>query len=145
MSRISLSFASGNYDRLRALEDGRVRPEGIDLNVISLPVEEIFFRQLTFAEFDVSEMSLSSYVLTLERAAPPFVALPVFPSRYFRHQTMFVNAQSGIATPGDLKGRRVGVPEYQITAGVWQRGMLQDDYGVRPQDMVFFTGGVESG
>lgn len=143
MTRLRLSFAANSYDRLRGLEDGRVQPEGIDLTFIPLPVEETFFRQLTYREFDVSEMSLSSYVLTLGRDNPPFVALPVFPSRYFRHQTMFVNARSGITSPEDLRGKRVGVPEYQITAGVWQRGMLQDDFGVRPADMAFFSGGVE--
>jgi len=144
LTRLHLSFAASNYDRFRALEDGRVKPEGIDLNFIPLPVEETFFRQLKFHEFDVCEMSLSSYVLTLSQAAPPpFRALPVFPSRYFRHQTMFVNTRCGVESPSDLKGRKVGVPEYQITAGVWQRGMLQDEYGVHPQDIRFFSGGVE--
>lgn len=132
-----------NYDRLRSLQDGTVQPEGIELNFVPLPVEETFFRQLAFKEFDVSEMSMSSYVLTLNQERPPFVALPAFPSRYFRHQTMFVNRNSGITTPEDLKGKRVGVPEYQITAGVWQRGMLRDEYGVHPRDMKFFSGGVE--
>jgi len=143
LARLPLSFASVSYDRFRAIEDGRVQPEGIDLNFIPLPVEETFYRQLAFSEFDVSEMSLSSFVLTLNQETPPFVAIPVFPSRYFRHQTMFVNGNSGITAPEDLKGKRVGVPEYQITAGVWQRGMLQDEYGVQPRDMKFFSGGVE--
>ena len=143
MTRVPLSFASVSYDRFRALEDGRVQPEGIDLNFVPLPVEETFFRQLAFQEFDVSEMSMSSYVLTLNQESPPFVALPAFPSRYFRHQTMFVNENSGITAPEDLRGKCVGVPEYQITAGVWQRGMLQDEYGVHPRDMKFFSGGVE--
>ncbi|KRE40798.1 hypothetical protein [Knoellia sp. Soil729] len=143
MSSLPLTFASVNYDRFRALEDHRVLPEGIDLNFLSLPVEETFFRQLSFREFDISEMSMSSYVLTLNRENPPFVALPAFPSRYFRHQTMFVNDRGGISNPQDLKGKRVGVPEYQITAGVWQRGMLRDEYGVHPRDMEFFSGGVE--
>ena len=143
MTRVPLSFASVSYDRFRALEDRRVQPEGIDLNFVPLPVEETFFRQLAFQEFDVSEMSMSSYVLTLNQESPPFVALPAFPSRYFRHQTMFVNENSGITAPEDLRGKCVGVPEYQITAGVWQRGMLQDEYGVHPRDMKFFSGGVE--
>ena len=96
-----------NYDRLRSLQDGTVQPEGIELNFVPLPVEETFFRQLAFKEFDVSEMSMSSYVLTLNQERPPFVALPAFPSRYFRHQTMFVNRNSGITTPEDLKGKRI--------------------------------------
>lgn len=143
MTRLQLSFAASSYDRLCALENGRIRPEGIDINYITLPVEETFFRQLKFQEFDVCEMSLSSYVLTLNQEPSPFVALPAFPSRYFRHQTMFVNAASGIESAKDLKGKKVGVPEYQITAGVWQRGMLQDQYGVHPNDMSFYSGGVD--
>lgn len=143
MTKLQVALAAVNYDRLRALEDGRIQPEGIDLNFLPLPVEETFYRQLMYQEFDVSEMSLSSYILTLNEPDPPFIALPVFPSRYFRHQTMFVNSKSGIEKPADLKGKRVGVPEYQITAGVWQRGMLHDEYGVRPEDMTFYSGGVE--
>lgn len=140
--KLNLTLAATDYDRLRALQDGRVRPEGIDITYLTLPVEEIFHRQIMHREFDLSEMSLSSYVLTLEQGAP-FVAVPAFPSRYFRHQSMFVNRASGIATPEDLRGKRVGLPEYQITAGVWQRGMLEDEYGVAVEDMRFFTGGVE--
>ncbi len=144
MTRTQLTLAATNYDRLRALQDGTVVPEGIDLNFLALPVEEIFYRQLKHREFDVSELSLSSYVLTLEQDDPPFIAIPVFPSRYFRHQSIFVNADSGIRVPADLAGKRVGVPEYQMTAAVWQRGFLEDDYGVRFQEMHYFTGGMES-
>jgi 4,5-dihydroxyphthalate decarboxylase len=144
MSLLPLTIGAVNSDRFRALEDGEVKPEGIDLNFLALPVEEIFYRQLMFAEFDVSEMSLSSYVLTLNQEEPPFIAIPVFPSRYFRHQSMFINERSGIRTPADLKGKKIGLPEYQITAGVWQRGILEDDYGVSPWDVRYFTGGVDA-
>ena len=144
MSLLPLTLAAVNSDRFRALENGEVRAEGIDINFISLPVEEIFYRQLKFEEFDISEMSLSSYVLTLDQDDPPFVAIPVFPSRYFRHQSMFINKRSGIRSPADLAGKRIGIPEYQITAAVWQRGILEDDYGVAPRDVKYFTGGVES-
>lgn len=144
MSLLPLTFAALNYDRFRAMQDGRVRPEGIDLNFIPLQVEETFYRQLKYEEFDAAEMSLSSYVLTLNQERPPFVAIPVFPSRYFRHQTMFVNRRSGIENVEDLIGKRVGLPEYQITAGVWQRGMLGDRYGVPLEDMKYYTGGVET-
>lgn len=143
LSDLRLTMAAVDYDRFRALQSGAVKPEGIDLNLVPMGVEEIFYRQMKFAEFDVSEMSLSSYVLALGRGTFPYVALPVFPSRYFRHQTMFVRADAGIERPEDLAGRRVGVPEYQITAGVWQRGILQDDHGVAPRDIVWFSGGVE--
>lgn len=143
MRRLGLTLACWDYDRIRALQDGRVRPEGIDLTILPLPVEETFYRQLRYAEFDVSEMSLSSYLLTMNAPDPPFVALPVFPSRSFRHQSMYVNTRSGIASPADLAGRRVGCPEYQLTAVVWQRGLLADDYGVEPASMRYFTGAVE--
>ncbi len=143
MSDLRLTMAAVNYDRFRALQDGRVKPEGIDLEILPMEVEEIFYRQAKYAEFDVSEMSLSTYVLSMGRESFPYVAIPVFPSRYFRHQTMFVNASSGIASPADLPGKRVGVPEYQITAGVWQRGILADEHGIAPSDIVWSSGGVE--
>jgi 4,5-dihydroxyphthalate decarboxylase len=143
MSRLPLSFACSNYDRTRALQDGRVCPEGIDLNYLPLPVEETFYRQLRHQEFDVSEMSLSSYLLTLNQSEPPFVALPVFPSRYFRHQSIYVNTDSGIEVPADLAGKRIGTPEFQMTAGVWQRGILADDFGVPVDSPTYWTGAIE--
>lgn len=143
MSLLPLTMAAVNYDRFRALQEGVVTPEGIDLEILPMAVEEIFWRQAKYAEFDVSEMSLSTYVLSFERDDFPYVALPVFPSRYFRHQTMFIRQGAGIESPSDLKGKRIGVPEYQITAGVWQRGILADDYGVRPEDVTWFSGGVD--
>ncbi|MEV0621578.1 ABC transporter substrate-binding protein [Nonomuraea sp. NPDC050404] len=143
MSELSLSFACWDYDRTRALREGRVRPEGIDLNHLTLPVEETFYRQLRHREFDVSEMSLSSYVLTLGDPEPPFVALPVFPSRFFRHQSIYVNARSGVERPQDLAGKRVGVPEYQMTAAVWQRGILAEHHGLPVESVTYWTGGLE--
>jgi 4,5-dihydroxyphthalate decarboxylase len=140
---LSLTFACESYDRIRALQDGRVRPEGIDLNILALPVEETFYRQARYREFDVSEMSLSSFLLTLDADEPPFVALPVFPSRMFRHQSIYVNRDNGISAPADLIGRRVGVPEYQLTAVVWQRGILAEHYGVPVESVRYFTGGME--
>jgi 4,5-dihydroxyphthalate decarboxylase len=126
---------------MRGLQDGRVQPEGIDLTFLSLPVEETFYRQLRHQEFDVSEMSLSSYLLTLDWPEPPFVALPVFPSRFFRHQSIYVT--DAVRTPADLAGKRVGTPEYQMTAGVWQRGILAEEYGVPVESVRYFTGGIE--
>lgn len=143
MAPVNLSFACWDYDRTRALQDGRVRPEGVELTCLFLPVEETFYRQLRHHEFDVSEMSLSSYLLTLSQPEPPFVALPVFPSRSFRHQSIYVNTANGISEPADLIGRRVGTPEFQLTAGVWQRGTLADEYGVPPESVQYFTGAVE--
>jgi 4,5-dihydroxyphthalate decarboxylase len=102
-----------------------------------------FFRQLKFQEFDVSELSLSSYVLTLNQENPPFIAIPVFPSRFFRHQNMYINTNSGISKPQDLKGKRIGIPEYQMTASVWQRGIMAEDFGVPITSVQFFTGAIE--
>jgi 4,5-dihydroxyphthalate decarboxylase len=143
MSKLKLTFACWDYDRTRALADGRVRPDGIELTYLNLPVEETFFRMLRYREFECCEMSLSSYVASLQRDDPPFIAIPVFPSRFFRHSCIFVSANSGIAKPADLKGKRVGVPEYQMTAPVWIRGILSDDYGVKVTDYEHFSGGEE--
>src|SRR3954465_7048600 len=143
MKKLPLSFACWDYDRTRALADGTVRPDGIDLTYLSLPVEETFFRMMRSREFDASEMSLSSYTASLNAAEPPFIAIPVFPSRFFRHSCIFVSTKSGIRKPDDLKGKRIGVPEYQMTAPVWIRGILSDDYGVKVTDMEHLSGGEE--
>jgi 4,5-dihydroxyphthalate decarboxylase len=143
VSKLRLTLACWDYDRTRALADGRVAPEGIDLNLLPLDVEETFFRMLRGREFDAAEMSLSSYCVSLLRDDPAFVAIPVFPSRFFRHGCIFVSTRSGIRQPADLIGRRIGVPEYQMTAPVWIRGLLADDYGVDPASVQYFTGGEE--
>ena len=129
-------------ERARLLE-GRVTVDGVDLNYLNLPVEETFFRMLRHREFDVAEMSLSSYTLSLFRENPPFIAIPVFPSRMFRHSCIYVHANSGIREPKDLIGKRVGSPEYQMTAPVWIRGILSDEYGVPVTSPSYFTGGEE--
>ncbi len=143
MERLRLTFACWDYDRTRALADGRVKAEGIDLVYLMQPVEETFFRMLRYREFDCSEMSLSSYVASLNSDNPPFIAIPAFPSRFFRHSCIFVSTRSGIRKAEELKGRRIGVPEYQMTAPVWIRGMLSDDYGVKVTDVEHLSGGEE--
>jgi 4,5-dihydroxyphthalate decarboxylase len=143
MSKLRLNLACWNYDRTRALADGLVRPDGIDLNYLNLEVEETFFRMLRNREFEVAEMSLSSYTVSLGMERPPFIAIPIFPSRFFRHSCIFVSAKSGIREPKDLIGRRMGVPEYQMTAPVWIRGILQDEYGVAPDAVEYWAGGEE--
>jgi 4,5-dihydroxyphthalate decarboxylase len=143
MPRLPLSLACWGYDRTSALADGSVRPDGIDLNFQVLDVEETFFRMLRYKEFDAAELSLSSYCVTLGRGGSDFIAIPVFPSRFFRHSCIFVSAKSKIREPRDLIGKRVGVPEYQMTAPVWIRGILQDEYGVDPSSVTYFTGGEE--
>jgi 4,5-dihydroxyphthalate decarboxylase len=143
MAKLRLTLSIWDYDRTRALADGSVRPEGIDLNVLELPVEETFFRMARFREFDVAEMSMSSYTVSLHREPQPFIAIPVFPSRFFRHSSIFISAKSGIQEPKDLIGRKIGTPEYQMTAPVWIRGILSDDYGVKPDSVEYWTGGEE--
>lgn len=143
MARLPLTLACWDYDRVRPLMDGTVRPEGIDLNLLPLVVEETFFRMLRHREFDASEMSLSSYVVSLGRPDRPFVAIPAFPSRAFRHSGIYVNAGAGIREPRDLMGRRVGSPEYQMTAPVWIRGILAEHHGVPPDSYTHVTGGEE--
>jgi 4,5-dihydroxyphthalate decarboxylase len=143
VAKLRLTLAIWDYDRTRALADGSVRPDGIELNVLELPVEETFFRMARRREFDVAELSMSSYTVSLHRDPQPFIAIPVFVSRYFRHSSIYISARSGIREPRDLKGKRIGTPEYQMTAPVWIRGILSDEYGVRPDSVEYWTGGEE--
>jgi hypothetical protein len=143
MTRLRLTLACGDYDRTRALEEGVIRPDGIDLTYLRLPVEETFFRMLRHQEFEVAEMSLSSYVVSLQRDPAPFVAIPVYTSRSFRHSSIYVNADAGITRPTDLAGRTVGTPEFQLTASVWIRGILAEQHGVPVESMTHLTGGQE--
>ena len=141
MAPLPLTLACGPYDRTRALADGRVPVEGTDLRYIALDPEEIFFRMLGHGEFDVSELSLSSYLLT-HLAGGPLIAIPVFPSRSFRHSGVYVREQSDVTRPEDLAGRTVGVAEYQLTANVWIRGILQEYHGVPARSVRYRTGGL---
>jgi 4,5-dihydroxyphthalate decarboxylase len=131
VARIALTMACGPYDRMEALAQGLVQPEGIDLRYLAIQSPpEIFARMIKTQSFDVAEMSLAHYSIMRTRGQFPFVAIPVFPSRLFRHGFIFVNRNAGIAEPRGLEGRRVGVQEYRQTAGVWIRGILQHEYGV---------------
>lgn len=136
--RRQITFACGDYDRTQPLIDGTVRPEGLELNWLTLPHHEIWTRMLNYYEFDASELSLSSYLIarTLGR---PLIAIPVFPARAFRHSCIFINARSGIREPRDLMGKRVGLAEFQQTATVWVRGILQHEYGVALEKVQWFT------
>lgn len=141
---LQLSISTGSYDRTAALRDGRVAIEGVDPVFIPLRVEEIFWRMLRHLEFDVSELSLAGYAVRVGRGINDLVAIPVFLSRSFRHNIIYVNADAGIDAPEQLAGKRVGVPEYQITAAVWARGLLEDEHGVRPEDIEWHQGGLET-
>jgi 4,5-dihydroxyphthalate decarboxylase len=140
---LRLTLACWDYDRTRAIMENRVRFDGIDLTYLNLVVEEIFFRQMRHHEFDVSEMSFSSYLVSKFQDPEPFIAIPIFPSRSFRHSGIYINANAGIRTPADLVGKRIGCAEYQLTANVWIRGILNDEYSVTPFSFTTFVGGLE--
>jgi 4,5-dihydroxyphthalate decarboxylase len=140
MNKLKLTLACGRYDRTQPLIDGRVEPEGVDLTFIPLRPGETFWRMLNHGEFDVSEMSLSSYTILRSEGDTRFIAIPVFPSRVFRHSAVYLRADSKIETPQDLKGKRIGVADYQMTAAVWVRGFLKSEYGVAPEDVTWVIG-----
>lgn len=140
--RLPITLACWDYDRTRALADGRVEPVGIELTYIPLGMPESFFRMLHHGEFHASEMSLSWYTRTVSSERRPFVAIPVFPSRMFRHSCIYVHAASGIDQPSDLIGKRVGCPEYQMTAAVWLKGILAEHYNVPVESVTYQTGGL---
>lgn len=145
MPTLTLDLGCGDYDIVRPIKDGTVRAEGMQINFITINrPPEVHWRMGVHQEFDAAEMSLGSFVAGKSRGDFPFVGIPAFVYRKFRHSCAYVNTRAGIESPIDLKGRRVGVPEWQMTATVWLRGFLQDDYGVRPSDMHWLTGGLES-
>jgi 4,5-dihydroxyphthalate decarboxylase len=140
MGKLRLTIAFWDYDRVRPLIDGTIQAQGIELApVISRP-SETFFRMLRHQEFEVSELSLSNYTMLRSRDDDTFMAIPVFPSRQFRHSCIYVNRNAGINEPRDLIGRRVGVPEYSMTAAVFARGFLLHEYGVEPETIEWFSG-----
>jgi 4,5-dihydroxyphthalate decarboxylase len=138
----NITIACWGYDRTKPVEDGRVKVEGCNVTFIDLEPEEMFHRALHFEEFDATELSFSNYLTLTARGNCPYVAIPVFPGRRFRHNGIYINKKSGIREPKDLKGRLVGSPEYQVTASVWIRGILEDEYGVKPSDVRWRVGGL---
>src|SRR5437588_11804163 len=142
MSLLNLSVAIGDYDRNRPLIDGTVKIDGVDPVFMKLVPEEIFFRAFRIMDFDICELSLSSFTLKTALGQCPYVGVPAFVSRCFRHTSIFVRTDR-IKKPQDLTGRKVGLPEYQLTANVWARAILEDDFGVRPSDIEWVRGGIE--
>ncbi|MES2538713.1 MAG: ABC transporter substrate-binding protein [Pseudomonadota bacterium] len=142
MSKLPITIATGDYDRVQGLINGRVNVTGCDVNYLTVGPEQLFFRAFRNQEFDVCEISMSSYLMSVARGTPHYFAIPVFISRVFRHSCIYIRTDRGIKTPQDLKGLRVGVPEYQVTAALWARGLLDDEYGVAPSDMRWFCGGL---
>ena len=143
MTKLRLSVAMGDYDRTRSLLDGRVQIDGVDPVYMTLYPEEMFFRAMRSQDFDICELSFSSYMVKTAQNTCPYVAIPVFLSRAFRHTSIYVR-KDRIHKPEDLKGRRIGLPEYQLSAHVWARAILQDDHGVHPEDVTWVRGGIET-
>ena len=137
-------MAMGDYDRTRPIVQGRVQVDGVDPVCMLLSPEEMFFRAFRHREFDVSELSISSYCVSVAKGDPHYVAVPVFLSRAFRHTSIYVRTDRGINEPADLKARRIGIAEYQLSANVWVRGLLENDYGVRPGDIRWVRGGMDA-
>lgn len=144
MSRLPLTIATWDYDRVRALIDGRVRVEGCDVNYLTMPVEELFERAFFHGEFDVAEIGFSPYLIALSRGPTPYAAIPVFLSRMFRHSAVYVRTDRGIEGPADLRGKWVGVPEYQMSAVLWFRGYLQDEFAIAASDINWVQAGLET-
>src|SRR5918998_2873498 len=142
MAKLDLSIAVGPYDRTRALIDGSVQIDGVNAHCMTLSPEEIFFRAFRQAEFDICELSMSSFTVKTAQGNCPYVGVPAFVSRMFRHNCIYVRTDR-IKKPEDLKGKRVGLPEFQLTACVWARAILQDDYGVKPSDITWVRGGID--
>jgi 4,5-dihydroxyphthalate decarboxylase len=142
MANLNLSLAVGPYDRTRALIDGSVQIDGVTPTCMTLSPEEIFFRAFRHAEFDICELSLSSFTVKTAQGNCPYVGVPAFVSRAFRHNSIYVRTDR-VKKPSDLKGKKVGVPEYQLTANVWARAILEDDHGVKPSDIHWVRGGIE--
>jgi 4,5-dihydroxyphthalate decarboxylase len=140
---IPITIACGNYDRTQAIKDGVVKVEGCAVTYLPLYPEEIFHRAFKFQEFDVSELSFSSYLRTVAAGTSAYIGIPAFVSRIFRHSGIYIRSDAGIRTPQDLRGKRIGLPEYQITAVVWMRGLMQHEYGVHPSEIHWRSGGQE--
>jgi 4,5-dihydroxyphthalate decarboxylase len=144
VSRLPLTFASCRYDRLEAIRDGDVEVEGVDLTCITLKSgRDVFDRMVGGREFDVAELSASEFISLHGTGDCPFVAIPVFPSRVFRHGYIFVNTRRGIRAPKDLEGRRVGLPLYTQTAAIWARGHLRHQFAVDLATIRWVQGAVE--
>lgn len=141
---ITLTLACGDYDRVRPLFDGRVAIEGVRLACLALPSEQSFPRAVARAEFDVTELSAASQIVQVARGEAAYAALPVPVARAFRHGCIYLRADAGIATPKDLEGRRVGIPEYGMTMGLWLRGILAEDHGVDVNGIAWRTAGTNA-
>ena len=144
MVDVPITIACGDYDRTRAIRDGTVKVEGCAVTYLPLYPEEIFHRVFKFQEFDVAEISFSSYIRTVATGASAYIGIPAFVSRIFRHSGIYIRNGAGIGRPQNLRGKRIGLPEYQITAVVWMRAMMQHEYGVAPSEIHWRSGTVDT-
>ena len=144
MSRLPITIATWDYDRVRPIIDGRVRIEGCDVNYLTMPVEECFERAYFHGEFEVAEIGFSPFLIALSRGPTPYVAVPVFLSRMFRHSAVYIRTDRCIDGPADLRGKTIGVPEYQMSAVMWFRGYLKDEFGIDTADMNWVQAGLEN-
>ncbi len=144
MSRVPLTLAVSHYDHVSELMNGRVQVEGVDLIPLNLQIEEIFFRMVNHRDFDASEISMAKYASLASQGNSPFSGIPVFPSRVPRHSSIYVRKGSGVKQPSDLKGKRVGIPEWAQTAAVYSRGLLQHEYGVDLASITWIQAGVDN-
>jgi 4,5-dihydroxyphthalate decarboxylase len=140
---VPITIACAEYDRTRAIKDGRVKVDGCEVTYLPLEPEELFFRAFRYHDFDVAELSFNSYLMATSRSACPYIAIPAFVSRHFRHSAIFIRTDRNIRGPADLKGKLVGLPEYQQTANVWMRGIFKEEFGIEPRDIHWRTGGQE--
>jgi 4,5-dihydroxyphthalate decarboxylase len=143
VGRLNLTVATAYYDHLADLIHGKVPVEGVDLNFLTFKVEEIFFRFLVNREFDVSEVSLAKYASMISQGDRSLTAIPVFPSRVPRHSSIYVRADGPVKSPADLKGRRIGLPEWAQTAAVYTRGLLAHQYGLDLSSVSWVQAGVD--
>jgi 4,5-dihydroxyphthalate decarboxylase len=143
LAKLQISLGCCDYDRTKAIFDGRAPIEGCDVVPVAIEPEEAFHRAFSSQEFDVSEISISSHTLTTSRGVNPYVGIPAFVSRLFRHSGIYIRTDRGIDRPQALAGKTIGLPEYQITANVWIRGILEDDFGVKPESIHWRRGGLE--
>jgi 4,5-dihydroxyphthalate decarboxylase len=143
MPLIPLQIGVSDSDRMRPLVDRQVTIAGVDATIELLPVQALFNKQLTEHTFDCCEFPLATYLRSLEAPDKPYLAVPVFPSRHFRFSCVFVNADSGIAKPADLAGKRVGIPVFDMAAAVWLRGIFEDHYGLDRTAPIYVSGGLE--
>ncbi len=144
-TKLTLTFATWDHDRVMALHDGRISLSGVELQSVLEPTSTLFPLAVGDAPYDVTEMSISSYILQVSRGTGDYTALPAFVSRAYRHAGFMARVGSGIDTLSDFAGKRIGVPEYQMTAALWMRGLLQDEAGVRAQDIHWHTGALDEG